>query len=505
MRPPYHHFIRKRLHRSLIPAFDAADSEHEVVDLGHNELDRSLDPGIAHAESKTQGQEPLPNLAAFEDGFVVPPRVVTSAENRPAPIPSGVDALHSAEPESTSAARPASTAVPDSSKVNIARGGRLAFSVSRIATLFALDHHCDIALSAPPQTSDQRDTPVGDAGVVLENAATSRTTASKAEHPNCAIEAASPCCSDKVGDDTTTTAPLSPSDKSHVEFIASEMQRVTAVIAVVPEENNGRRRSVEVVVEEHAVKLKSTVGAQQGDDDDESVDGIEGAKLESVTSLTHWVKYMRYYPRGDIYRHLDSCVVPALQRVLANGSASYLTAPLLHLAYLRKRAAAVVTSRAVDWLVLLVIILSSVNLGLQEPRIDSCSVLPLSDPGNCVGLSKYLDVADVVITVTFAAEAGLQLFARGLAFSPFAYMHNGWRLLDALVVSVSIAALAGTSSGIQSLRALRALRAMRALRGLARFPHLKLVVDAMIATIPKSRLARTSGVSNVCAFVLLLS
>jgi hypothetical protein len=471
------HFIRE-IELLLVSACVTADSEHERIDLGHRGL------GIARVEPKTPVHESFTDQAALEDGAVLP-REAAPAENRHVPISSGAVA----EPTSTSAAQPVAAVVSSSCDVNNVRKSCRPFSVSRInSACFALDHHCNLATIIPPPTPVLCEAPIGAAGVVLDDASASgamvASPGDKAEPDNGVIEATRPCCGELIGDESTTTAPKSPSEL-RVELIASEIQRIEAVVAVFPVEESGRQSSVEVVVEEHGIKLKSKAKALNGDDDGEPDAGVEGAELESATSIARWIKYLQHFPKGDIYRHIDSCVVPAL---LENGGASFLTASLLQLAFMRKRAAAVVTSRVVDWFVLLVIILSSVNLGLQEPRIDSCKVLPLSDPGNCVGLSYYLDVADVVITVTFAAEAGLQLFARGLVFSPFAYLHNGWRLLDALVVSVSIAALAGTSAGIQSLRALRALRAMRALRGLARFPHLKLVVDAMIATIPKSRL-----------------
>ena len=298
------------------------------------------------------------------------------------------------------------------------------------------------------------------------------------------------------------TASTTPGGKAHVQFFGSNNGRLHTVNAVVPADHGGdsAQGAVEVVIAGANVKIKGAVGSAAGTSHGESEEEEENYGDDDAApycaTLCQWLPYVLRYPKGDIWGHLDVCIEPRLRRSLANsggGCNTLFSRVLLVVVWLRKLSAAIVSSRLVDGFILFVILVSSLNLALQEPRIDSCKTLPLSDPENCIYLANYLSVTDIVITAIFAAEAALQVFARGIAFTPFSYMHGPWRLLDGLVVSVSIAAVVGGSASLQSLRALRALRAMRALRGLSRFPHLKLVVDAMIVAIPKARCAAAAS------------
>ena len=153
--------------------------------------------------------------------------------------------------------------------------------------------------------------------------------------------------------------------------------------------------------------------------------------------------------------------------------------------------------------ILLVIAISSINLGLDEPGLDACKDLPISDPSSCRGLSSYLFYSDYVITAIFVGEMLVKVVALGWAGAPGAYLHNSWNILDGAIVAVSVASLALTGSAATDLKVLKAIRAMRALRPLravSLFPGLKLVVDAVLGALPK---AFTVMVINLLFFVLL--
>ena len=79
-----------------------------------------------------------------------------------------------------------------------------------------------------------------------------------------------------------------------------------------------------------------------------------------------------------------------------------------------------------------------------------------------------------------------------------AYARDAWNNLDGFLVSMSIVGLilnppfqqAASGGGndvnaVRALRSLRALRGLRPLRVVRRYPGLKLVVNSIIAAIPK--------------------
>jgi len=131
---------------------------------------------------------------------------------------------------------------------------------------------------------------------------------------------------------------------------------------------------------------------------------------------------------------------------------------------------------------MLVIVWSSVNLVLDEPRNDTCGLLPANDSGNCRSLVRYLAVADTAITVYFLLEMVVEMLARGLVSGPRAYFKDAWRLLDFAIVAVSVASLASANAEVKALRSFRVARALRPLRLASRHPGLRLVIDSIFAS-----------------------
>jgi hypothetical protein len=170
---------------------------------------------------------------------------------------------------------------------------------------------------------------------------------------------------------------------------------------------------------------------------------------------------------------------------------------------LRQAAVRLAAHPHFDNFILLVIVVSSINLALDEPRVDACKELPAADPSSCAGLFGWLFYSDFVITAIFVAELLVKVVAMGWAGAPGSYLHNSWNVLDCAIVCVSVASLAVTGSASTDLKVLKAIRAMRALRPLravSLFPGLKLVVDAVLGALPK---AFTVMVINLLFFVLL--
>lgn len=132
--------------------------------------------------------------------------------------------------------------------------------------------------------------------------------------------------------------------------------------------------------------------------------------------------------------------------------------------------------------IMVMIILSSLML-----IIDS----PLNDPNST--FSRILGIVDAIFTVIFTIEAIIKIIALGFFTSSGilkSYLQNGWNVLDFVVVIISLYDLSsmyhgvGASGNLKSLKALRAFRALRPLRMISRSAEMRLVVNALFASIP---------------------
>ena len=84
--------------------------------------------------------------------------------------------------------------------------------------------------------------------------------------------------------------------------------------------------------------------------------------------------------------------------------------------------------------IILAIILSSVGLALDSPRLDQQSVL-----------AARLQVFYLVIVVFFFTEMVMKVITLGFVFGEGAYLKSPWNQLDFLIVLVSILLLVGSS------------------------------------------------------------
>jgi voltage-gated sodium channel len=120
-----------------------------------------------------------------------------------------------------------------------------------------------------------------------------------------------------------------------------------------------------------------------------------------------------------------------------------------------------VESRPFQAVVLALIIINAFVLGAE------------TFPAFKAGAGQWLKITDRIIVYAFMAEIGTRIIAwRG------AYFKNGWNVFDFLIVVVSIGA---ASSG---LAALRAFRVLRVLRVITIIPRMRVVVSALLDSIP---------------------
>jgi hypothetical protein len=99
---------------------------------------------------------------------------------------------------------------------------------------------------------------------------------------------------------------------------------------------------------------------------------------------------------------------------------------------------------------------------------------------------------NVCFTLCFLTEASIKIIAKGFFFNNMKdqikpYFDSGWNRVDAFVVFIStldlIMTLLDVGSNLAALKALRALRALRPLRVIKKFDNLKLIINALFATL----------------------
>eukprot|EP01065_Artemidia_motanka_P019341 TRINITY_DN22979_c0_g1_i1.p1 TRINITY_DN22979_c0_g1~~TRINITY_DN22979_c0_g1_i1.p1 ORF type:complete len:1900 (+),score=689.80 TRINITY_DN22979_c0_g1_i1:56-5701(+) len=139
----------------------------------------------------------------------------------------------------------------------------------------------------------------------------------------------------------------------------------------------------------------------------------------------------------------------------------------------------IVTHRFFERTILLFILVSSLLLAVEDPG---------GDP------HPALFALNIAFTVIFICEMVLKVLAFGLVLGKGAYLSDGWNVLDAFVVGVSVLSLVFSSFSI--VKVFRALRALRPLRVVNRNLGLKLVVRTLLKALP--------GVANVALIASLI-
>jgi voltage-dependent calcium channel L type alpha-1D len=139
-----------------------------------------------------------------------------------------------------------------------------------------------------------------------------------------------------------------------------------------------------------------------------------------------------------------------------------------------------------DQVITTAIIVSSICLALDVPRLDQDGAL-----------AHTLHFLDYVWLALFFSEMMTKIIAFGFMCTEDSYVSSPWNLLDLVIVTVSIlVALAEFFPMFAGLKMLRILRVLRPLRLLARNPGMKLVIVSLFKSMP--------AVGNVFGVVLAL-
>jgi len=154
-------------------------------------------------------------------------------------------------------------------------------------------------------------------------------------------------------------------------------------------------------------------------------------------------------------------------------------------------------SKMFENIVLVLICSSSITLGIDNP---------LNDPEG--QLQGILSIIDLIFTFLFSVEALIKIIAKGLMWNNLGpitpYLRSYWNLIDAFVVlaaliDLTLAWMGLNMSSLQALKALRALRALRPLRMISRNEGMRLVVNALLASLPSM-----TNVLLVCSLFILI-
>lgn len=148
----------------------------------------------------------------------------------------------------------------------------------------------------------------------------------------------------------------------------------------------------------------------------------------------------------------------------------------------------------------MLIVLSSVTLVVDNP---------LKDPN--APLMVLVRHAELVINVLFTIEATIKIIGKGLIHNKLGpvepYLKSRWNILDFFVVAGSLVDLGFEISGVseskaqslQALKALRALRGLRPLKVIQKNEGMKLVANALAASVPSM-----ANVLLVCSLFILI-
>ena len=126
-----------------------------------------------------------------------------------------------------------------------------------------------------------------------------------------------------------------------------------------------------------------------------------------------------------------------------------------------------------EFLILFVILFSSVTLAMDSPSVDPDS-----------RLREILNVCDLIFTIIFTIELLVKVLAFGFILHRGSYMRNSWNVLDFIIVVSSLMSLAFDSESLSIMKSFRLMRALRPLRMVSRMKGMQIVVTCLIKSMP---------------------
>lgn len=135
---------------------------------------------------------------------------------------------------------------------------------------------------------------------------------------------------------------------------------------------------------------------------------------------------------------------------------------------IRKVCAEIVQHKKFEFIIIVLICVSSIILAVDSPNLDQDG-----------GLKLALDILDKIFVVLFTVEMVLKIITTGFAKGKTAYLKNSWNILDFCIVLIGLVGWIGIGGGdLSSLRALRTFRALRPIRVASRAEGMKVRLAA---------------------------
>ena len=155
--------------------------------------------------------------------------------------------------------------------------------------------------------------------------------------------------------------------------------------------------------------------------------------------------------------------------------------------FVRKTCKAMLARAQFDQIVILAILISSVCLALDSPRLD-----PNDD------LATLLKKMDLFFTGLFFCEMSIKIVAFGFVCNgKESYLRSAWNQVDFVIVMISLVVLLAESvPQLRPLRVLRVMRVLRPLRLISRNAGMKLIITSLFKAMP--------AVGNVFGVILAL-
>ena len=151
---------------------------------------------------------------------------------------------------------------------------------------------------------------------------------------------------------------------------------------------------------------------------------------------------------------------------------------------IRKFCFKLVDDKQFDYVIMTFILISSFTMAFESPKAMENSKT-----------KEALEGVDIFFTIVFALEMVMKLIAFGLYMEDKdAYLRDPWNCMDGFIVIIGILGKI-ISGNLGWVRSLRTMRVLRPLRVISRVPELKVVVNALFASLP--------GMGNVFMVSLL--
>eukprot|EP01135_Chromosphaera_perkinsii_P008377 Nk52_evm2s1315 gene=Nk52_evmTU2s1315 len=129
----------------------------------------------------------------------------------------------------------------------------------------------------------------------------------------------------------------------------------------------------------------------------------------------------------------------------------------------------IISHRYFDAFILTFIVLSSIALCFEDVNLKKRDTLRFA-----------LDILNIIFAVVFTLELLIKMYALGVG----GYFSSWWNRLDAFIVAVTLADIFTSGGQLGAFKSIRTMRALRPLKAISRWQGMKIVINALLLSIP---------------------